>query len=263
MLRRLAASLLFLVSAIAFATTTVPVQLLNPTSSVSGQAIVSTGPSSAPAWGSISSGSIGGTTQYNVAVGTGSGLGYIGPGVSGTLLASTGASAYPQFESLSTLGICGVSGCTFTGLITPSSTVGIKGTTAADNAQAGSDGEHPSSFSNATSMTSVTATNCASLPLTAGDWEVSGVVTFIPAASTTVSNILAGIGTTSATLPSSNIGAYTQIQATFTAGANQALQISNVRINVSSSTTAYLIGYASFGTSTMTCNGFMKARRVR
>lgn len=44
---------LSLASVAAFGTTFVPVQLLNPASSTSGQAIVSTGPSSAPAWGNV------------------------------------------------------------------------------------------------------------------------------------------------------------------------------------------------------------------
>lgn len=43
---------------VAHAATTVPVQLLNPTGSTSGQAIVSTGASSAPAWGSVTAGSL-------------------------------------------------------------------------------------------------------------------------------------------------------------------------------------------------------------
>ncbi|MBR8096307.1 hypothetical protein KDX13_06235 [Burkholderia cenocepacia] len=40
-------------ASVAFATTTVPVQLLNPVGSTSGQAVVSTGSGSAPAWGGI------------------------------------------------------------------------------------------------------------------------------------------------------------------------------------------------------------------
>lgn len=50
-LKSFCAALLALVCTVAMSATTVPVQLLNPTGSTSGQAIVSTGPSSAPAWG--------------------------------------------------------------------------------------------------------------------------------------------------------------------------------------------------------------------
>jgi len=52
-MKKLLASLLFAACSTAFGATTVPVQLLNPTGSNSGQAIVSTGASSAPAWGGV------------------------------------------------------------------------------------------------------------------------------------------------------------------------------------------------------------------
>jgi hypothetical protein len=52
-MKKLIASFLALVSAAAFGTTTVPVQLLNPTGSSSGQTIVSTGASSAPGWSTL------------------------------------------------------------------------------------------------------------------------------------------------------------------------------------------------------------------
>jgi hypothetical protein len=52
-MKKILCALAALTSSIAFAATTVPVQLLNPTGSSSGQAIVSTGASSAPAWGGV------------------------------------------------------------------------------------------------------------------------------------------------------------------------------------------------------------------
>lgn len=56
-LRLFAAALLALTS-VAFSATLTPIQLLNPAGSTSGQLIVSTGPSTAPAWGNISVGSL-------------------------------------------------------------------------------------------------------------------------------------------------------------------------------------------------------------
>jgi hypothetical protein len=50
-MKRLLASLLALCASVAFGATELPVQLLNPTGSTSGQAVVSTGPTSAPGWG--------------------------------------------------------------------------------------------------------------------------------------------------------------------------------------------------------------------
>lgn len=52
-MKKLFGILLALVSAAAFGTTTVPVQLLNPTGSASGQTIVSTGASTAPGWSTL------------------------------------------------------------------------------------------------------------------------------------------------------------------------------------------------------------------
>lgn len=52
-MKKAIAFVLSFVSAITYAATTVPVQLINPTGSSSGQAVVSTGASSAPAWGGV------------------------------------------------------------------------------------------------------------------------------------------------------------------------------------------------------------------
>lgn len=52
-MKRIFASLLFLLSTAALAATTVPPQLISPTGSTTGQAVLSNGPSSAPTWQSI------------------------------------------------------------------------------------------------------------------------------------------------------------------------------------------------------------------
>lgn len=52
-MKNLFIALLCLVSGVAFSATTVPVQLLSPSGSASGQALVSTGASSAPSWGGV------------------------------------------------------------------------------------------------------------------------------------------------------------------------------------------------------------------
>ncbi|CAB3643914.1 hypothetical protein [Trinickia soli] len=64
MKRLLTAALLALSSAV-FAATTVPVQLLNPAASTSGQVISSTGPSTAPAWTTLTAAGLGGLTASN------------------------------------------------------------------------------------------------------------------------------------------------------------------------------------------------------
>lgn len=52
-MKRLILAVSALLSSAVIAATTTPVQLLNPTGSTAGQAIVSTGPTGAPAWGSV------------------------------------------------------------------------------------------------------------------------------------------------------------------------------------------------------------------
>jgi hypothetical protein len=52
-MKRILGAALALFTSITFAATTVPVQLLNPAGSTAGQTILSTGPSTAPAWGGI------------------------------------------------------------------------------------------------------------------------------------------------------------------------------------------------------------------
>ena len=149
-----------------------------------------------------------------------------------------------------------------TSTITPSSTAGIVGTTTNDNANAGSDGEYSTNTTNTTSLTNNTSANCTSVSLTAGDWDVSGTISFNAAATTTISALDLGISTTSATL--GGLGTANKYIETFSTGpASDVLSTPVVRESLSAMTTVYLVGLASFGTSTMTCDGFIRARRVR
>lgn len=146
--------------------------------------------------------------------------------------------------------------------ITPSQTSGIVGTTTNNNANAGSDGEYQSNSTTATSLTTATAANSTSVSLTSGDWDVSCVSQFVPAASTTMSLLETGINTTSATFPTT-VGTFMMLDQTFTTGTNQTLISPLVRESLASTTTVYCVAQATFATSTMTVNGFIRARRVR
>lgn len=77
-------------SASVFGATLVPVQLLNPSSSTSGQAIISNGPSSAPSWAAINAATLNGAT-------------FASPGPIGSGTPNTGA-----FTNLSATAISGV-----------------------------------------------------------------------------------------------------------------------------------------------------------
>jgi hypothetical protein len=207
----------------------------------------------------VSEGGTGAATLTSHGVLLGEGTSAVGQTAAGTtgqvLVGSTGAN--PAFGTT-------VAGLTFTSAITPSTTAGIVGTTGADNAQAGSYGEFVSASSSGTSITSGTTVNATSISLAAGDYNCWGQALFLPAATTVVANIAAGITTTSVTLPASPDTTYLGV--TLTTGTNGTTAINPMikRINVSTTTTVYLVAEAgSVTTSTATVNGYIQCRRVR
>jgi hypothetical protein len=172
--------------------------------------------------------------------------------------------ATPAAGSFTTLGA--------SGLITPSTTNGIKGTTAADSANAGSIGEYISTnvaSSSAVSLASGGTANVTSVSLTAGDWDCRGDVMFHMATTTTSTDLSGAISTTSATFPTgpgggaeAGIGGPTFSENGSTIG-DQALPVGEVRENVASTTTVFLVAYSVFATSTNAAYGFLGCRRVR
>jgi hypothetical protein len=151
---------------------------------------------------------------------------------------------------------------TFAGLVIPSQTIGIKGTTTNNNAQAGSDGEVITASASAVSLTTATSANVTSVSLTAGDWDVYSQVLVTPAGTTTTAGSMAGINSTTATLPASTDTSYVQVIFTGT-GTNQSIQPGVKRISLSSTTTEYLVVNQTFAISTCTAQGSITARRVR
>jgi hypothetical protein len=131
------------------------------------------------------------------------------------------------------------------------------GVTDGSNALAGQIGEYISaSRGTALGLTSAVSTNITSIALTAGDWDIRGNLNFSFTPGTTCT-ILGGASTASATLPtfysvqgiaSSNTGGF---------------EIPVIRVSSASPVTVYLIGYAVFGTGSVTCTGTIVARRAR
>jgi len=184
-----------------------------------------------------------------------------------TIAAANAAVALFGAASTSLTGTLGV-----TGTITPGQTTGIVGTTTNNNAQAGSVGEVISSSVDVVSAVSLTDATGAftgktitSISLTAGDWDVYGIVGINMAATTKFTAIAGGISTTNDTLN----GLYEE-ETRFSYGA-AGLVPANVitftfpttRVSIASTTTYYLIGYASFSISTATAFGRISARRRR
>ncbi|MFM0399677.1 hypothetical protein PQR37_10350 [Paraburkholderia nemoris] len=147
------------------------------------------------------------------------------------------------------------------GAITPSTTAGIVGVTNGSAAASGSVGEVKDTFtSSSVAMSNATSTNVASETLTSGDWDVTCNVTFTGAASTTFSDAIVGVSTTSATTPP-NVQ-FARQSFTTSAAPIWSLMAPTVPVNVSTSTPVYCVGYLSFANSTATAVARIHARRM-
>jgi hypothetical protein len=161
------------------------------------------------------------------------------------------------------------------GSLTPAQLAGIVGTTTNNSANAGSVGEFITATvaaGSAVSLTTNTALNITTaLALTAGDWDVSGVADFVPGATTNMTALSVGLGTT------------TNVQLTQTGGGGVgtdplisfaqaaavpgigplSLVMPPVRVLLSGPTAIYFVAKATFTVSTMNVYGTISARRVR
>ena len=150
-----------------------------------------------------------------------------------------------------------------TSTITPSTTSGIVGTTLADNAQAGSVGEYLTATGTATTISTNSSINLTSISLTAGDWDVSGTALITSSAGYNPIDI--GVSTTSNTLVTAPTNGQTVSFALTSSNlfGSATYAVGPARINVSTTTTVYLIAYLLSSSGTNTGTGFIRARRVR
>ena len=144
--------------------------------------------------------------------------------------------------------------------------VNIKGCTDGSSGNAGVDGEVISSTATSVSLSTGTAKTITSISLTAGDWDIVGVCGFTPAAGTIPTSLVSTISLTNNTLTSSassiNEG-YAQIQTTFATSGYEQLPAASCIARISSTTTLYLVGSATFTVSTLVGSGVIIARRRR
>ena len=123
----------------------------------------------------------------------------------------------------------------------------------------------------AVSLTTVTTANVTSISLTAGDWDVSGVVDYTFGATTSYTQLQAGISLTSATLAGQagggGLGTDPNVQfatpAQVPTALPYALDIPLTRVSLAATTTVFLVTQATFTVSTLTAFGTIRARRVR
>lgn len=151
------------------------------------------------------------------------------------------------------------------GFIKDSQAGNLPATATNDSASAGNVGEFISSTvlnASQVALTNNTAANVTSISLTAGDWDVEGIVWAAFGAGTTCSYFTAWISTTSASVPTApGSGAFNQIQAAITG--NSALLTGKIRISIAATTTVYLSVQMGFAVNNMGAYGFIGARRVR
>jgi len=224
-----------------------------------GNALISGGVSTAPSWGKI-----GLTTHVSGTLPTANG------GTNLTSFTANGIVYASSSSALATGSALTFDGTNFvtTGSIKASQTTGYIGTTTNNDASAGSIGELISSTvasGSAVTLTTAVYANITSISLTAGDWDVAGVV-----------GISSSTGTN--TFAYANYGSSTTSAATGTLGQMGALTtpvdiantidfvtpIPTTRYSLASTTTVYLVTRVSFGgVGTVTAYGVIRARRVR
>lgn len=142
------------------------------------------------------------------------------------------------------------------------------GTVLADDAPAGSIGEMIQSIllsASGVSLTTDTAKTVTSIALTAGDWDVRGLVGFSGGSTTTVGAFAASSSTTDNSLSAAEhviCSGWMNNQTVF-ANADIRLPIPQRRITTAAPLTVYLVAQLGFGTSTAKAYGRIEARRVR
>lgn len=133
------------------------------------------------------------------------------------------------------------------------------GTTTNDDALAGQVGEYVSAAAAPVSVSSGTPGNITSISLTAGDWEISGTVTWQASGGSVMTTVALSINTVSATLG----GAESILQTTFTANGVAMLWAGPSRFSLSGTTTIYLVELVGFTGGAVNANGTIAARRIR
>ena len=152
------------------------------------------------------------------------------------------------------------------GTITPQA--GVVGTTTNDSASAGNVGEILTASlasGSATALVTATPKTIISVSLTAGDWDVSGVIGFIAAATTNITMLSAGISATDNTLGADGTYAnhYNASAGEVPGAVTQRIVTPITRVSLASTTTYYLIASQGFTVDTLTGFGNIRARRVR
>jgi len=137
------------------------------------------------------------------------------------------------------------------------------GTATNDNAPAGNIGEYQTASASSISLTSGTTVNITSKSLTAGDWEITGVIIITPAGTTPLTGVIGLASLTTASLTPLEAGNFLQLNGTLGTGQGQTLPLPATRLSISATTTVFVNVNAAFTVSTATGGAILRARRVR
>ncbi len=148
------------------------------------------------------------------------------------------------------------------------------GTGTNDNAAVGKVGEFVTATvasGVAVVLTTATPLNVTSISLTAGDWDVSGTVDFLPTATTSITQLNAAVSLTNNTLSTqpggSGLGTdpLTVINqpAAVPAVSPVDVVIPPVRLSIAATTTVFLVAQGTFTVAALSAYGTIRARRTR
>ena len=137
-----------------------------------------------------------------------------------------------------------------------------------DNALPGRVGEYVESViaqGSAAALTTATALTLTSISLTAGDWDVDTVASFLPANTTSVTQFVVSLGSVAATLNATagRLGIITTPANVYNGTTQAQVSLPPYRISVAATTTVYMIVQSTFTVSTNVSYGIIRARRVR
>lgn len=139
----------------------------------------------------------------------------------------------------------------------------IPGTATNDNACTGCVGQPITASGSAVALTSNVTANIASTSLTAGDWMVFGNFGITTGASANTAGFIGGISTTSATLPAGPACRLDWQGAALGASVVTLTAFAPCHLQLASTTTVYLAGYALYAGSGLTGSGSYVAIRIR
>lgn len=152
--------------------------------------------------------------------------------------------------------------------ITFSSTSGVIGTTTNNNAAAGSVGEvitASAPIGSPVILSTGVTSDIITVNLTAGDWDVWGLISLAGGSGILMTQVSAWLNTTSVTAPSDGLGGGAYVSLPYASAANGSVvtPVGSTRISVATTTTIYLSVNVSFSVASLGCAGIITARRRR